>query len=100
MFEDNGALFGNGSYEPADEDGIGNGIELTLPADTAVRTKRVLVIEDDRELVDLLALHLDTEGYQVTAAVERIDAVMPHLLEVPLGGTAVGTGIKVHRWRT
>jgi DNA-binding response OmpR family regulator len=39
-------------------------------ADTAVRTKSVLVIEDDRELVDLLALHLDTEGYRVTAAVD------------------------------
>jgi fumarate hydratase class II len=34
-------------------------------------------------------------GYaaQVAAAVERIDAAMPRLLEVPLGGTAVGTGV-------
>ncbi|RKZ19166.1 DNA-binding response regulator [bacterium] len=37
---------------------------------TATRTKKVLVVEDDRELVDLLALHLDAEGYQVTAAVD------------------------------
>lgn len=34
------------------------------------RTKRVLVVEDDRELVDLLALHLDAEGFEVTAAVD------------------------------
>jgi len=34
-------------------------------------------------------------GYaaQVSTAVERIEAAMPHLLEVPLGGTAVGTGL-------
>ncbi len=34
-------------------------------------------------------------GYaaQVTAAVERIDGALPSLLEVPLGGTAVGTGV-------
>lgn len=32
--------------------------------------KRVLVVEDDRELVDLLALHLNTEGFEVTAAVD------------------------------
>src|SRR4029078_8704834 len=35
-------------------------------------------------------------GYaaQVTYGVERLEAVLPRLAELPLGGSAVGTGIK------
>jgi DNA-binding response OmpR family regulator len=32
--------------------------------------KKLLVIEDDRELIDLLSLHLTAEGYQVDAAAD------------------------------
>ncbi len=32
--------------------------------------RRILVIEDDRELIDLLTLHLTAEGYQVAAAAD------------------------------
>jgi len=32
--------------------------------------KRILVIEDDRELIDLLTMHLTAEGYQVDAAAD------------------------------
>ena len=32
--------------------------------------KKILVIEDDRELIDLLQLHLTAEGYQVSAAAD------------------------------
>ncbi len=32
--------------------------------------KKILVIEDDRELIDLLQLHLTAEGYQVAAAAD------------------------------
>ncbi len=33
-------------------------------------SRKILVIEDDRELIDLLSLHLKTEGYQVAAAAD------------------------------
>ncbi|MEI8011256.1 MAG: class II fumarate hydratase [Candidatus Omnitrophota bacterium] len=38
-------------------------------------------------------------GYarQVGNAVERLNAVWPRLMEIPLGGTAVGTGLNAHR---
>ena len=32
--------------------------------------KMILVIEDDRELIDLLTLHLSSEGYQISAAAD------------------------------
>ena len=32
--------------------------------------RKILVIEDDRELIDLLTLHLNAEGYQVAAAAD------------------------------
>ncbi|PID78523.1 DNA-binding response regulator, partial [bacterium DOLZORAL124_64_63] len=32
--------------------------------------RRILVVEDDRELIDLLTLHLTAEGYQVAAAAD------------------------------
>ena len=37
---------------------------------TESKTPRILVIEDDRELIDLLDLHLRGEGYQVAAAAD------------------------------
>ena len=37
---------------------------------TESKTSRILVIEDDRELIDLLDLHLRSEGYQVAAAAD------------------------------
>ncbi|MBD3220234.1 response regulator [bacterium] len=33
-------------------------------------SKRLLLIEDDQELIDLLSMHLQDEGYQVTAAAD------------------------------
>ena len=33
---------------------------------------------------------------QLTAAEQRIAAVLPHLCELPIGGTAVGTGLNTH----
>jgi DNA-binding response OmpR family regulator len=33
-------------------------------------SKRLLIIEDDQELIDLLTMHLQSEGYQVTAAAD------------------------------
>ena len=35
-----------------------------------VAAKKLLVIEDDRELIDLLTMHLTAEGYQVDAAAD------------------------------
>ena len=32
--------------------------------------RRILIIEDDRELIDLLTMHLSAEGYQVAAAAD------------------------------
>jgi two-component system alkaline phosphatase synthesis response regulator PhoP len=40
---------------------------MSAPAPLA---KRILVIEDDRELIDLLTMHLTAEGYQVDAAAD------------------------------
>lgn len=37
---------------------------------TASRTKRILIVEDDRELIDLLTLHLGSEGFEVAAAAD------------------------------
>ena len=37
---------------------------------TGTLAKKLLVIEDDRELIDLLTLHLTAEGYQVDAAAD------------------------------
>ena len=34
------------------------------------RSKRLLIIEDDQELIDLLTMHLQSEGFQVTAAAD------------------------------
>jgi DNA-binding response OmpR family regulator len=34
--------------------------------------RRILLIEDDRELIDLLTLHLSAEGYQVAAAADGV----------------------------
>ena len=33
---------------------------------------------------------------QLTAAEQRIEASLPHLCELPIGGTAVGTGLNTH----
>ena len=38
--------------------------EITAPS------KRLLIIEDDQELIDLLSMHLQSEGYQVMAAAD------------------------------
>ena len=39
-------------------------------SDATTANKRLLIIEDDQELIDLLTLHLQSEGYQVTAAAD------------------------------
>ncbi len=35
-------------------------------------TQMILVIEDDREMIDLLTMHLNAEGYQVDAAADGV----------------------------
>jgi fumarate hydratase class II len=51
-------------------------------------------------LMDATPLTLGQEfsGYvqQLTSDLERIEAVLPHLFELALGGTAVGTGLNTH----
>jgi fumarate hydratase class II len=51
-------------------------------------------------LMDATPIRLGQEfsGYasQVEHAVERIEAVLPHLRELAIGGTAVGTGLNAH----
>jgi two-component system alkaline phosphatase synthesis response regulator PhoP len=39
-------------------------------AEGASASKRLLIIEDDQELIDLLTMHLQGEGFQVTAAAD------------------------------
>ncbi len=39
-------------------------------ASTSALSKKLLVIEDDRELIDLLTMHLTAEGFQVDAAAD------------------------------
>lgn len=39
-------------------------------SDEFATNKRLLIVEDDQELIDLLTLHLQSEGYQVTAAAD------------------------------
>lgn len=52
-------------------------------------------------LMDATPLTLGQEfsGYacQLGNTVERLNAVWPRLMEIPLGGTAVGTGLNAHR---
>jgi fumarate hydratase class II len=45
-----------------------------------------------------LTLGQEISGYvqQLNSGLERIEAVMPHLYELALGGTAVGTGLNTH----
>jgi len=38
--------------------------------DTVSVSKRLLIIEDDQELIDLLSMHLQSEGYHVVAAAD------------------------------
>ena len=51
-------------------------------------------------LMDATPLTLGQEfsGYaqQLTSALRAIDHVLPHLYELPIGGTAVGTGLNAH----
>jgi two-component system alkaline phosphatase synthesis response regulator PhoP len=44
--------------------------KAVIMAVTAGVARRILVIEDDGELIDLLSLHLTAEGYQVDAAAD------------------------------
>ena len=39
-------------------------------SEATTANKRLLLIEDDQELIDLLTMHLQSEGYQVTAAAD------------------------------
>src|SRR5476651_1448024 len=45
-----------------------------------------------------LTLGQEISGYvqQLNSSLERIEAVLPHLYELALGGTAVGTGLNTH----
>src|SRR2546422_1662184 len=52
-------------------------------------------------LMDAMPVRLGQEfgGYaaQIELSIERLEGVMPRLCELPLGGTAVGTGVNSHK---
>src|SRR2546426_1855641 len=52
-------------------------------------------------LMDAMPARLGQEfaGYeaQIELSIERLEGVMPRLCELPLGGTAVGGGVKTHK---
>jgi DNA-binding response OmpR family regulator len=39
-------------------------------SESSTTSRNLLIIEDDQELIDLLSLHLQSEGYEVTAAAD------------------------------
>jgi fumarate hydratase class II len=43
-----------------------------------------------------LQQELDTWSFQLTECVDRLEGLMPRLRALPLGGTAVGTGVNCH----
>lgn len=51
-------------------------------------------------LMDAMPVRMSQEIYgwasQVTQSIERIECTLPHLAQLPLGGTAVGTGVNTH----
>ncbi|CUU10553.1 fumarase, class II [Candidatus Kryptobacter tengchongensis] len=68
-------------------------LEKSKEFDDIVKTGRT-------HLMDAMPVRLGQEfsGYaaQIELAIERINAVLPRLYELALGGTAVGTGINTH----
>ncbi|MDN6565835.1 MAG: class II fumarate hydratase [Actinomyces sp.] len=71
----------------------------TLEASLAAKAKEFKdVVKSGRtHLMDATPITLGQEfsGYasQITHGIARVEATLPHLAELPLGGTAVGTGI-------
>lgn len=78
----------------------------------ALRALEATLTQRSREFADLVktgrthlqdatpvTLGQEFSGYaaQVRASIERIEAALPGLLELPIGGTAVGTGVNTHR---
>jgi fumarate hydratase class II len=76
---------------------------LRLLKETLERRARELedvVVTGRTHLMDAMPVTLGQEvgawAYQVGQCIERIQAVWPRLLKLPLGGTAVGSGINTH----
>lgn len=78
----------NGSIRVLSEPGRGTTFEMLLPiievpsvlqeevpADIPRGTEKVLVVEDNRELRDLLRVILEQQGYRVFEAVDGLDAI-------------------------
>jgi fumarate hydratase class II len=75
--------------------------KLKAALDAKSRDFKDLVKIGRTHLMDATPLTLGQEfsGYaqQLVNGIERLDAVKPRLMEIPLGGTAVGTGLNAHR---
>jgi len=73
---------------------------LQAALDAKARAWDGIVKTGRTHLMDATPIRLGQEfsGYasQVEHAVERIEAVLPHLRELAIGGTAVGTGLNAH----
>ncbi len=79
-----------------------------LPRLIALRTEFSKKASEFTEIVKIGRTHLmdatpltlgqEFSGYvqQLTAAEQRLEASLPHLCELPIGGTAVGTGLNTH----
>ncbi|MDE0011369.1 MAG: class II fumarate hydratase [Candidatus Poribacteria bacterium] len=79
-----------------------------LPRLTALKEAFAEKVSEFAEIVKIGRTHLmdatpltlgqEFSAYvqQLTAAEQRIAAVLPHLCELPIGGTAVGTGLNTH----
>lgn len=77
----------------------------SLSSKDLANTKRVLVVEDDRDLRDLLTFNLEREGYGVSvatdgrtalrrAAEERPDLILLDLMIPEIGGTEVAARVR------
>lgn len=66
----------------------------------AAETER-MVKTGRTHLMDAMPLTFGQEfggwAYQVQQCIERIETCLPRLVKLPLGGTAVGTGVNTHR---
>jgi len=79
-----------------------------IPMVTKLRDALAVKAEEFKDIIKIGRTHLmdavplslgqEFSGYvqQLDGGLERIDCVLPHLYELALGGTAVGTGLNTH----
>src|SRR5688500_5362243 len=79
-----------GSHAVTDPSLDRNSLLLESPYSVAVATPRILLVEDERDLVDLVAYNLSREGYQIDiatsgmVALERLREALPDLVLLDL----------------